>query len=212
MTDTELSPDERDALARLRREVLPPAGADARTIEALRSEGLLRSRRLSLFRWTAAAAVLVCAFAAGVRWDRSLTRTAAVRESRFILLLYGGDTDDRADRREEYAGWAHSVASRGVDITGEELSDSGDEIPPERPMGRRLAATSSWRPRARPRPGRSRRRALTCATVGELSSARSCRAHDGLVRRPGSGEMIVDRRGSRLAGHGQEERRAHADG
>ncbi len=129
MTDTELSPDERDALARLRRDVLPPAGADARTIEALRSEGLLRSGRLSLFRWTAAAAVLVCAFAAGVRWDRSLARTAAVRESRFILLLYGGDTDNRADRREEYAGWAHSVASRGVDITGEELSDTGDEVP-----------------------------------------------------------------------------------
>ena len=46
-----------------------------------------------------------------------------------ILLLYGGDTGDRADRREEYGGWAHSVASRGVDITGAELSDTGDEVP-----------------------------------------------------------------------------------
>ena len=129
MNDDELSPDEREALANLKRDVLPPAGVEAQTIAALRSRGLLRAGQVPLFRGIAAAAVLLCAFASGVAWDRSVARTPTVREPRFMLLLYGGDTVDRVDRRAEYAGWARSIAAGGVEITGEELSDTGEEIP-----------------------------------------------------------------------------------
>jgi hypothetical protein len=48
-----------------------------------------------------------------------------------MLLLYGGGdlpSGSPASRREEYSQWARGVASGGVAITGEELSDEGREV------------------------------------------------------------------------------------
>ena len=169
MTDTELSPDERDALARLRRDVLPPAGADARTIAGAaigRSAPLPAPEPVSVDGCGRCSRVRVCrgcqrGTGASRGRQRSVNRASSccsTAETRMIAPT--GERNTPAGR----------IPSRHEASTSRVRSCRTREtrFPPERPMGRRLAATSSWRPRARPRPGRSRRRALTCATVGEL--------------------------------------------
>jgi hypothetical protein len=124
-----LSDTERRALAGLKRDLQPPPGAEARTVAALRARGLLRSTSSRRLQWIAAACVVAGAFAAGTLWQRTARQSDTIRGPRFMLLLYGGETNDAGDRRNEYAGWARSIAMSGIGISGEELSGIAEEIP-----------------------------------------------------------------------------------
>ena len=131
MNDDPLLPEEQDRLARARIPVAPPPGAEDRLVGALRERGLLRRRASSAIGWIAAAASVVLIAAAWMLWPRTVPSGP-----RFILLLYAGSDPIQgtaADRRREYADWARTVASRGVAISGEELTGES----------RTLGATSS---------------------------------------------------------------------
>ena len=120
MNDDPLLPEEQDRLARARIPVAPPPGAEDRLVGALRERGLLRRRASSAIGWIAAAAAVVLIVAAWMLWPQ-----AVPSGPRFILLLYAGSDPIQgtaADRRREYADWARTVASRGVAISGEELT------------------------------------------------------------------------------------------
>jgi hypothetical protein len=73
--------------------------------------------------WAAAAAAAIVAL---IAWA-VLTRTTAPADGpRFVLLLYAGSdpVGGTADvRRQEYGAWARDLASRGVQVSGEELSE-----------------------------------------------------------------------------------------
>jgi hypothetical protein len=126
------SDEERDRLARARIDVAPPRALEERTVTALRERGLIRPSRRPWFAigvLAAAAAILI----AVVLWavpPRAVTPRVA-SGPRFMLLLYaGGDAapGSSASRRDEYSQWARDVASSGVPITGEELSDDVREL------------------------------------------------------------------------------------
>jgi hypothetical protein len=134
MNTDDVTAEERDRLRRARVDSAPPRALEDRTVEALRQRGLLRRSRRPLIAvaWPAAAAALL---AAGVTWmamHRSSSTGAVATGPRFVLLLYAGTepvTGTADARRREYAQWARDIASRGVAISGEELSEEAHEIP-----------------------------------------------------------------------------------
>jgi len=136
MTDDDLTAEERDRLRRARIDPAPPRALEDRTVEALRQRGLLRRSRhpLMAVAWPAAAALVLAAGAMWLVMQRSSSSSAAIAPGpRFVLLLYAGSdpvTGTADERRREYAQWARDIASRGVPISGEELSEDAHEVPP----------------------------------------------------------------------------------
>ena len=126
--DLELREAERRALAELKRDLSPPADAEARIVDALRARGVIR-RRVSPMEWVAAAALLIAVFSAGVWSGRPASPQNPARGPRFVLLLYGGDAGTGSDRHGEYATWARTIASRGIEVDGEELAAAQIELP-----------------------------------------------------------------------------------
>jgi len=141
---TPLSDGERERLRRARIDLDPPRALEERTIEALRGRGLVRGSRRPFYTAAgiAAAAVIVIAAASSMLMHRAPASPVAAAP-RFMLLLYAGTdpvTGTSDDRRQEYADWARDLGSRGVSITGEELTDdirvlggggeSGAALPP----------------------------------------------------------------------------------
>jgi hypothetical protein len=124
MTDDEFSPEELARLARARTDVAPPPDLEPRTVASLRERGLVRPRRGRFTAISAAAAAVIAAIGvwALVSDQRGQPAPAGPR---FMLLLYaGGDApgSEAASRRSEYAAWARDLASRGIAISGEELT------------------------------------------------------------------------------------------
>ena len=121
--DGELPPDVAKALSDARVPMAPPPAVEQKTIAALRERGLVHPRgRRALMAWAAVAAAL--AVLAG--WLAIQKTTAPVVGPRFVLLLYAGSDPiaGTADaRRTEYGAWARDLASRGVQVSGEELSE-----------------------------------------------------------------------------------------
>ena len=117
---------ERAALARLKASAAAPDGIEARIVSQLRSRGLLHAPSHRFRQWAVAAAVVVLAFAAGALVNRATPRGESP-DIRFMLLLYGGTDGD--SRRTEYAAWAQSVADKGINISGAELSPVAEELP-----------------------------------------------------------------------------------
>ena len=124
MIDDELPPDLAKALSDARVGMAPPRAVEEATISALRQRGLVYPRRRrAMIMWAAAAAAAIVAM---VSW-LVLARTAPpVDGPRFVLLLYAGSdpVSGTADvRRQEYGAWARDLASQGVQVSGEELSE-----------------------------------------------------------------------------------------
>jgi hypothetical protein len=126
--DLELPQAERRALAEFKRDLSPPDDSEARIVDALRARGVIR-RRVSPMQWAAAAALLILVFSAGVWSGRPASQRNVARGPRFVLLLYGGDSSAGSDRHREYATWARTMASRGIDVDGEELATEQIELP-----------------------------------------------------------------------------------
>jgi hypothetical protein len=132
MTDDELTPEQRDALAAARVPIPPPAGLDDRAVAALRERGLIAPpRRTVVMGWFAVAATLLLAAGwFGTGWFA--TRSApTVAQPQFMLLLYADSDASPSEleaRRDEYSTWARGVAGRGVSISGAELSAEASQI------------------------------------------------------------------------------------
>jgi hypothetical protein len=145
MNNEEWTPEELERLRAARADGVPPPGLEDDTVILLRERGLVRRGRLtavpvaSAFRrkWVTAAGLIgvAAALVIAVVWGITNNRAAPAVPTgpRFVLLLYAG-TDPAAaaaeSRRAEYAAWARDVASRGVAISGEELSDETREVGP----------------------------------------------------------------------------------
>jgi hypothetical protein len=134
-SDDELTPEERDALARLPREADPPAGLERATVAALAARGLLRRPRRR-FDIVLALAASVLLFAGGLALGRFGGGTAPAPPDgrpRFALFLYEGPEYDQPapgamdQRIEEYVAWASAERSDGAVEGGEKLKD-GDEV------------------------------------------------------------------------------------
>ena len=124
-----LTPEERAALDRLPREVVPGAAFEDRVVGGLRNAGLLRpSRPWRRYLLQAAAALLLIAggFVAGRARPADPPPTAAATRQ-YLLLLYGAVSAtpelERA-RVTEYGNWARAEAAAGRLVMGERLGDA----------------------------------------------------------------------------------------
>lgn len=160
MTEDDLTPEERDALARLPREAEPPPELEDRVAAELRRRGLLRSRRRGWIAGRLAAAVVL--FAAGLGAGAVLFRGTPVASSglgadSFLLLLYPGPgfvpagAQERAARVEEYSAWARGLRRDGRLLAAERLGEGrrilGRHDPaaaPEAPLGFFLVTAASF--------------------------------------------------------------------
>ena len=125
---TELTPEERRALATLADGPPPPADLELRTVERLRRAGALqRSDRRRRGAWLAAAAAAVAAvsgLAVGL-WLGQRAPAPAAGAERYVLLLW---EDARGAARSDpgavadYGRWARAVRESGVAISGEKLA------------------------------------------------------------------------------------------
>ena len=115
----ENTPEQRDALDRLRTEPKPPARLEENTVAELRSLGLIRRR--SPWPWIYAAAAFVLGLTVGYV-QRGPTPSP---RPGYLLLLDDGDVPvavgDESTRVEEYADWARQLREEGVPIAGERL-------------------------------------------------------------------------------------------
>lgn len=116
---------------RLRRGPEAPSGLEQRVVEALRGQRLIR--RSSPWSRSLVLAASIALFAAGALAGRlvwSPVSVPAASGARYLLLLTG-TTEPAADpdaRAAEYAAWATGLAQRGVEVTGEELSEQADHV------------------------------------------------------------------------------------
>jgi hypothetical protein len=134
-TDDDLTPDERDGLARLPREAVPPPGLEDATVSALAARGLLRppSRPRGIHPWLAIAASLLL-FAGGLAIGRLGGTPQSVEDGRprFALFLYEGPEYDQpppegmAKRVQEYVAWATEKRANGAVEDGEKLREDAD--------------------------------------------------------------------------------------
>ena len=118
--------DDADAwVARVKREVAPPAGARARIAGDLRQRGMLPARRLAAAQpWIRAAAAVVF-FASGWLAASAYNAPRPPTEPRYMFLLFGETSapPDLAARVDEYRAWAVNVREAGTDVSGERLAN-----------------------------------------------------------------------------------------
>ena len=124
MIEDELPPDLAKALSEARVPIAPPRAVEETTIAALHERGLVYPRRRrAIVLWTAAAAAAIVAL---VSWFVMARTAPPIEGPRFVLLLYAGSdpvTGTPDARRQEYGAWARDLSSRGVQVSGEELSE-----------------------------------------------------------------------------------------
>ncbi len=123
---TELTPEERRALAGLQAGPVPPADLERRTVARLRRAGALRHEAGGgRGPWLVAAAAALAGLALGL-WlgQRTSTSTPSSSADRYLLLLWEepGDAAGDPGAVAEYGRWARGVRESGVAITGEKLA------------------------------------------------------------------------------------------
>jgi hypothetical protein len=148
--EPDLTADEQHAYRTLPRTLDPPRALEDAVVSTLIASGAIASASRSRRGWMMpvfAAAMLVVAFAAGVRVGALRASRAAappVSGPTFMLLLYEGPAFDapapgrEAERAREYGAWARGL-DRGRLVAGDELAprrvrlDAG--APTESPAG-----------------------------------------------------------------------------
>lgn len=123
------------SLEELRRDVPPSPGLEARVLERLRAERLVR-RRARLGPALARAAVLAAVFVAGiVLGDRRPESTDRTEGRRYVLLLFEGagyrtpaTPEAERERVAEYAAWARGLAEGGRLVEGEKLDEAVQQL------------------------------------------------------------------------------------
>lgn len=136
--DSELTRQERDALAQLPREAVSPPALEDATVEALLARGLLRRRtaaRRRVVEIGLALAASALLFVGGLVVGRRQGASEPAGDApQFVLLLYEG-VEYRAappgqedTRVREYAQWAGERAAQGELVTGEKLREEPDVV------------------------------------------------------------------------------------
>ncbi len=135
----DLSPEERAAFEKLKREHKPPSALEKQTVMALRRRGLLRAKR-SLHDWfagwslprvafagLAAVLIFIAGLAIGRQQAESPTRQPV---SLFALLIHDDENApaDAAKQAQEYSNWMFGLMEAGRFATGQELHESGRVI------------------------------------------------------------------------------------
>jgi hypothetical protein len=122
-----------DETANLRQSPVPSARLESQVVDALRSEGLIRTEPGSSWLSRIAASLLV--FALGAAAGHYLlpdlrTPQAAPAQPRYLLLLAGdgAPVSDGSTRAAEYGNWARSLGARGIAISGDELSSHAELV------------------------------------------------------------------------------------
>jgi hypothetical protein len=149
MTDDDVA----KALSELPRETQPPPDAEAQTLAALRSAGLLGGRprrwRSAIGGVLAIAASLLVGLWIGMRHD---VGSSTPGQQKFLLLLYedasfqSPPAGARQERVAEYDAWAHALAQTGHLTVGEALSSEGTELRPGLPAAPLARTTSGGGP------------------------------------------------------------------
>jgi hypothetical protein len=125
--DTDLTEQERAALAALKQDASPPKELESAIVQELSRRGLVhdgrgRRRRLATLSGIAAAAVFGLGVLVGSGAGRQAAPSAA--SPRYVLFLEGADThtpQEEAQRVAEYRAWARKEASAGRLLSGEKL-------------------------------------------------------------------------------------------
>jgi hypothetical protein len=120
--EDELNERERDALAKLPRDVQPSTALHDHVIDDLRKAGLLRRSRGAMF--LALAAAVIAGFVGGLLLPQLMPHT---QHREFILFVHS-TPQMRADGAEpqrvvEYSRWARDLRARGQLSGGEKLTD-----------------------------------------------------------------------------------------
>jgi hypothetical protein len=117
--------DRPEELKDLPREIAPPASLRDRIENDLRRQGLVASARPALARRAAMILLPLVGFAAGwlLRPAGEPAHSHDDRQTRFILLLYGGSDSPADDGVREYGEWARRLAASGTEVSGEKLAD-----------------------------------------------------------------------------------------
>jgi hypothetical protein len=142
-SDDELTPGERNALARLPREADPPARLEQATVAALAARGLLRRpRHFGAALALAASVLLVAGGLALARFGGETAPAPVDGWPRFALFLYEGPEFEQPApggmdaRVQEYVAWARAERTDGAVEGGEKLKDGDDvTIEPDRSAG-----------------------------------------------------------------------------
>ena len=133
--EDELGAEERQALGRLVREKTPPQPLEERVVGALKSAGLLRTRKRSVWSSGAPRAALAIAASllffvlgalAGARWVSEPEQSGAPQ---FMLVLRSAPEqseplapEEVTRRVREYGDWAGRLRQQGVRVEGERLA------------------------------------------------------------------------------------------
>ena len=121
------TPEERQALDRLREPAALPAALEERLVSRWRLQSTRRRWRVP----AAVAAAFVVGALAGLLISRHRGSDAPAR-ARYVLLLHGstvGHGTTEAARVEEYRQWARELRSRGQLVMGERLSPATLALP-----------------------------------------------------------------------------------
>lgn len=133
--DGELTREERDTIARLPREAVPPPTLEDTLVRALAARGLLGRLMPAAGRyqrWGLAAAAAVMLFFGGYAIGLGGNEGPAPELPRFALLLYEGPeyrtapVGQEGQRVREYTAWAAELGARGQLEAGEKLTDEAN--------------------------------------------------------------------------------------
>ncbi len=133
--EDELKPEEREALAALPREKVPPSVLEERVVHSLRQSGLLspprKLRRFSASQVGMAVAASLLFFisgAAAMKWFSTSSQKSNSPE--FMLVLRRnpergkhGSAEEELRIVKEYGNWARRLTQEGVLADGEKLKD-----------------------------------------------------------------------------------------
>lgn len=134
----ELTPQERQAFARLNREKTPPSLLENRIVEQLKGAGVIHTRRLGWHpgypKIAMALALLLVVFSVGAIVGARLSSGLATKMDQpgFMLIvrlsspeLEAKTPEEERQRVKEYSAWARDLGRRGLLIGGEKLKDEG---------------------------------------------------------------------------------------
>ena len=137
MKEDRLSEKEKQLFHDLKRESTPPQHLEANIIRQLIDEGEIEKtiKMNDYLKWAAMVAALVLFFWGGTFYEKSKPiemEQVIIEPTKGYALLLHEDQDfqpgDPMEMFEEYKTWMENTFSRGVKITGQELSDQASVV------------------------------------------------------------------------------------
>jgi len=128
MKENPLTPGEKEAFKRLKKEAFPPPGLVDRISGQLLEEGLIRKSKQNrpVLKSLLAVAAAVLLFLGGIlveKWQSGITIDP---QNGFMMVLLEGKEfkpGDPAEMAEEYGRWRKNIGEKGNKILGQELKN-----------------------------------------------------------------------------------------